>query len=209
MSHSRAIVAFAFGVAAMGCGGAEPEPPLSTAEAPEAPNTPDEAEGAATQPGSGLELSIEGRVDWTTALARLDIQEGEPDVHFSITGGADPDWLQLSFTFDDVASSMGPHDVELSSALDGQHGANGHLDGQDFYSQSGHVSFTLLPEGRIDGRFDMVLARGVVSPATPAGTEATPLSGDFHGSWVLSCQSRLGGHQTLIAGGNYCDSLEF
>jgi hypothetical protein len=206
MSHSRAIVAFAFSVAAIGCGSAEHEAPLSTAETPE---TPDEVEGVPTDSGSGLDLSIDGHLDWTAAQARLETKEGEPEVHVSITGGAHADWLQLNVTFEDLASSMGPHEVELTSPLEGEHVVSGNLDGEDFYSQSGHLTLTLSAEGRIDGSFDVVLARGVASPATPPSADATPLSGDFHGNWVLSCQSRLPGHRTLISGGEYCDSLEF
>jgi hypothetical protein len=209
MSHSRAIVAFVISVAAVGCGSAEPEAPLSTADTPEAPSAPVEGEGAAAESGSGLDLLIEGHLDWTAAQARLEIQEGEPEVRFSITGGANADWLQLNVTFDDVASSMGPHEVELTSPLEGEQVVNAVLDGEDFYSQSGHVTLTLLPEGRIDGRFDIVLARGVASPAASPSAEATPLSGDFHGSWVLSCQSRLAGHRTFISGGEYCETLAF
>jgi hypothetical protein len=209
MSHSRAIVAFVFSVAALGCGSADPEPPLTATETPAAPLPADEMEGAPEGSGSGLELSIEGHRDWTAALARLEIREGEPDVRFSITGGADADWIQLNFTFEDVASSMGPHDVELTSPLEGEQVANASLDGEELYSRSGHVMLTLSPDGRIDGGFEIVLARGAPSPDTPPDAEATPLSGDFHGTWVLSCQSRLPGHRTLVSGGEYCDSLEF
>jgi hypothetical protein len=208
MSHSRAIVAFVFGVAASGCGSAEPDAPRSTAETPEAP-APDELPAPATDSDSGLDLSIEGHLDWTSAHARLEIKQGVPEVHFSITGGADADWLQLNLTFEDAASSMGPHEVELTSPFEGEHVVNANLDGEDFYSQSGHVTLTLLPEGRVDGRFDLVLASGVAAPGASPSAEVTPLSGDFHGNWVLSCQSRLPGHRTFVSGGEYCDSLAF
>src|SRR5690606_8010713 len=105
----------------------------------------------------------------------------------------------------------GPHQVPFSLPERGDHVAISSLDDNWYYSQGGEIDVTVEADGRIHGRFDIALALDTVSEAGGAFTlsdDVTALEGRFDGDWVLNCHSRLSGHGSLIAGGDFCDSFQ-
>jgi hypothetical protein len=96
----------------------------------------------------------------------------------------------------------------------GDNVASASFDGESYYSQGGEIDVSLSADGTIVGTFNVSLAHDTLeSPGEEAvfevSDDATPMSGDFSGRWILSCQSRLAGHQTFVPGGDYCENLEF
>lgn len=218
MSRLGVVLAMAFGSLAFACGDGD-EPPAT----PAVPDTPDPgAEGSGDEVYAtpedrewGLHFTISGRTTPMTARAELAVNEGEDEVHLAITGRTtDTDLMQIELTFDGLEGAFGEHAVTLSLPDSGIHFANGSLDDIWYYSQGGEVTVNMTHDGNIRGSFNIALARGEFSPpgAPPvfeADAEATPLTGEFEGPWVLFCHSRLRGHQTLIPGGQFCDNLTF
>jgi hypothetical protein len=176
---------------------------------------PAEPAGVPSDPEWALDFSITGRSVPMTARAEVKVVEGRNAVHVAITSrtsGTD-DLMTIDLTFDGIENALGPHEVQFSLPEGGEHIAIGSLDGTWYYSQGGSIELSVNPEGSIEGSFEIALARGEVMPVLPIvfapDEEATPLVGQFRGQWVLNCLSRLAGHQSLISGGDYCDSLEF
>jgi hypothetical protein len=217
MSHSGAIVAVAIGLVAAACGDAEHMPPEPPPEA-----SPEEGENNESalpegelQPGSLLRFRIDGREGPMGAQAQVAVQEGTQGVHVRITGGDNGDnLLMIDLLFNGLENTMGPHMVQFGLPEEAPHVANASFDGEWFYSQGGEIDVTLLPDGAIEGRFDVALALGHMenmgeAPVFEVTDDATSVTGAFSGRWILSCYSRLPGHNTLIAGGDFCENLEF
>lgn len=215
MSHSGAIVAVAMGLVAAACGDAEHPPSEPAAES--SPEQEGESEPALPEgelpPGSQLQLRIDGREEPLGAQAQVAVQEGTQGVHVRITGSDDGDnMLMIDLLFDGLENTMGPHvDEPFSLPRQGAHVANASLDGQYFYSQGGEIDVSLSADGAIEGRFDVALAPDHLeqAPVFEATDDATVVTGAFRGRWILSCHSRLAGHNTLIPGGEFCENLEF
>ena len=109
--------------------------------------------------------------------------------------------------------ALGTHREEFSLPDDGAHMVNGSLDGNWYYSQGGTIDLSLSRDGEIRGTFNIALSLGEMAPGEPvvfeASEEAVPLGGEFSGSWVLNCHSRLPGHGTTIPGGDFCENLQY
>lgn len=217
MSHWGAVVAVAFGSFTLACGGDDPDtapPPDEVTSQPDAVDPESSDPDAVADPEWSLDFEITGRTIPMTARAELKVVQGDPVVHVAITGRTTgTDVLMIDLTFDGLANTLGPHQLELTLPEGGAHVANGSLDGTWYYSQGGVIDMTLSAEGDIRGTFDIALARGDLgAPGEPVVFEAdpvaTPLTGQFSGPWVLNCHSRLAGHSTLIFGGDYCENLE-
>lgn len=219
MSRLGAVIAVALGSLSLACGGGDPE---STAPLEPAPSAPDDGiddparpSGAPTDSEWGLDFSITGRTVPMTARAEVKVVEGSSAVHVAITGRtAGTDLMMIDLSFDGIENTLGPHEVQFSLPEGGEHVANGSLDGTWYYSQGGTIELSVSPEGSIEGSFEIALARGEMTPpgepiVFAPDAEAMPLVGRFQGQWVLNCMSRLAGHQSLIAGGDYCENLEF
>jgi hypothetical protein len=148
-----------------------------------------------------------------TARAEMQVFEGVP-VHVSITGRTSgTDLMTIDLSFDGVQAALGPHHVTFSLPEGGAHVANGNLDGNWYYSQGGESTLSVSPDGQIDGTFDIALAHGEMGgPDEPLvfapDAVAMPLVGQFSGRWVLDCHSRLAGHQSFMAGGDFCEGLD-
>jgi hypothetical protein len=210
-SRLGAVLVLAVGALTLACGGEDPDPPAPLDETPSQPEASDEP--VVLDREWGLDFEISGRGAPMTARAELQITEGEPDVHVQITGRTPgTDVMIIELTFQGFDAVLGPHREQLGLPEGGPHAANGSLDDIWYYSQSGEIEFSLSEQGVIEGRFDIALAQGEVTPpGVPVVFQAdevtTPLVGTFSGPWVLSCHSRLRGHGTLIPGGDYCESL--
>lgn len=217
MSHSGAIVAVAMGLLAVACGGAEPLPAEPAEASPEESGDIETVlpEGEEVLPGSLLQFRIDGREGPMGAQAQVAIQEGVPGVHVRITGGDEgSNMLMIDLSFDGLDDTMGPHQEEFALPDEGAHVANASLDGEWFYSQGGEIEVSLSPDGAIEGRFDVALAPDHLegmgeAPVFEATDDAKRVTGAFRGRWILSCQSRLAGHDTFIPGGDFCENLEF
>jgi hypothetical protein len=217
MSHSGAIVAVAISLVAAACGDAErlpPDPPAEGSPEQEADSEPILPDGEVL-PGSQLQFRIDGREGPMGAQAQVAVQEGTREVHVRITGGDDgSNVLMMDLSFDALENTMGPHLVQFALPDEGAHVANASFDGEWFYSQGGEIDVTLSPDGAIEGRFEVDLAPDHLeatgeAPVFEATDDATSVTGAFRGRWILSCQSRLAGHNTLISGGDFCENLEF
>jgi hypothetical protein len=219
MSRLGAVIAVACGAFSLACGGGDAgsTPPLDPAPAPPAPDESsiDETPSAPADSEWALAFSIDGRPAPMTARAEVKVVEGENAVHVSITGRTSgTDVMMIDLTFDGLENALGPHTVQFSLPEGGAHVANGSLDGNWYYSQGGSIDISLNTDGEIEGSFDIALAEGHMSaagePIVFEPSEVTiPLDGEFSGSWVLNCHSRLAGHNTLIVGGDYCEQFEF
>jgi hypothetical protein len=217
MSHSGAIVAVAIGLVAAACGDAEHPPPEPGAEGSpqQGENNESDLPVGELQPGSQLRFRIDGREGPMGAQAQVAVQEGTEGVHLRITGGDNGDnLLMMDLSFNDLENTMGPHMVQFALPDEGPHVANASLDGEWFYSQGGAIDVTLSADGAIEGRFNVALAVDHLenmgeAPVFEVTDDATSVTGAFSGRWILSCFSRLAGHNTLISGGDYCENLEF
>jgi hypothetical protein len=207
--------------------GSEPSAPSESPDNPAEPSqetpalTP--AEGGNGSLGnesleSGLvAVSIDGRSPEMDAQAALYVVEGENDVGLRIAGAdnSDNDFVYIDLTLHGIDSTMGPHVFEFGLPDQSEHVANVGLDGEQYYSQSGRIEVQLNANGTIEGTFDMALAPDhpalgpTGEPVYESTDDATLVSGSFIGDWRLSCQSHLPGHQSLIAGGEFCEDLTF
>jgi hypothetical protein len=218
VSRLGAVLAVAFGSFSLACSGDDPESRSPESMAPlDAPSSePDGViDGTPGDPEWGLAFSIVGRSTPMTARAEVKVVEGERPVHVAITGRTSgTDVMMIDLTFDGLENTIGPHQEQFSLPDDGAHIANGSLDGNWYYSQGGTIDLSVNRDGEIEGRFDIALALGhMTAPSEPVvfatSSEVIPLDGEFSGSWVLNCHSRLAGHGTLIVGGDYCENLEY
>lgn len=224
MSHSSAVVALALGLVVAACGDAEAPAAESPAAGAPAAGSPEESaagddegelsQGEESLPGPRLQLRIDGR-EPMNAQARVAVQEGSRAVHLQITGGDDDsNLLMMDLLFDGVANTMGEHALAFGLPRQGDHVANASLDGDWYYSQGGDIDVKLTSDGTIEGRFDLALAPDRLespgeAPVFVVTDEATEVRGAFSGDWILSCQSHLAGHDSLILGGEFCDNLQF
>lgn len=210
MSRLVAVVVVTLGSISAGCGGEDPAPPDATQDEGA------DVEGAPTDEpsdGDGFEFAITGRSAPMTANAELKVVEGETPVHIAImshTSGTD--FVMIDLIFDGLDAVIGSHRVQFSLPDGGAHFANLSLDDTWYYSQGGEADVSVGVDGSIEGSFDIDLARGTLGdPSEPAvfapSDVPTELKGNFSGSWVLNCHSRLNGHMSLIIGGDYCDDL--
>jgi hypothetical protein len=217
MSHSGAIVAVAIGLVSVACGDADDPPVDPAAEVSSEQDDGETAlpEGEDVLPGSQLQFRIDGREGPMGAQAQVAVQEGVEGVHVRITGGDDgSNMIMIDLLFEGVDDTMGPHEVEFALPHAGAHVANASFDGEWFYSQGGGIDVSLSADGAIEGRFDVALAPDHLemmgeAPVFEATDEATLVTGAFRGRWILSCQSRLAGHNTFVPGGDFCENLEF
>jgi hypothetical protein len=219
MSRLGAVVVAAIGSFAVACSGgdAESTPPV---------DSPDPSGSTTTEPGTGETPSLPGDEEWglafslvgrdvpMTARAEVTVIEGEDAVHVTIDGRTSgTDALTIDLTFEGIENALGPHVETFSLPDDGAHMVNGSLDGNWYYSQGGTIELNVSRDGEIRGTFDIALALGEMAPGEPivfeASEQAMPLGGQFSGSWVLNCHSRLPGHGTTIPGGDYCETLEY
>ena len=191
---------------AAACGGGEDSRAAATAEeTTEDGNEPSQ---------SALQFAIDGRSEPLGAHARLDVLEGIETVHLGITwADSGSDVIVIDVEFAGLDSAMGSHVIPLGLPDRDQNHANASLDSQLYYSQSGEVELTLSEQGSIEGRFNFLLAEDQAvlgDPLQPleASDDAMPLTGDFHGKWILSCRSRFPGHESYMAGGVFCENLE-
>jgi hypothetical protein len=181
------------------------------------PNAPSgtSPEGIPAADAPLLELSLDGRAQPMGARAALNVKEGEPAVRLSITAtdGGD-DLLILSVTFNGLDGSLGAHSFAASLPNAGDGTASADLAGLPYHSQAGEIDLSLSADGPLTGTFALSMAHdadtvtGAGSGVQPS-TDLLPLSGQFTGSWVLSCESYLPGHHVLVVGGSYCDNLAF
>jgi len=210
VSRWGVLLAVACGVVAGGCGGEEPAPVPSADEPLD--EGPDDDMSAA-EGGDEFAVTFTGQAITMNARAELQVNEGERDVHLSLTGRTPgTDVIVVDITFDGLENTFGSHSVQFSLPEGGPHDVNGSLGGEWYYSQSGQAELVLSPEGRLDGHFEIGLAR---AEETEPGTvvfkpsdNAAPLDITFSVGWVLSCHSRLAGHGILQPGGDYCDDLD-
>jgi hypothetical protein len=216
MSRLGAVVAVLLGSLSQACSGGDSEPAAPPEPAPVADEPAiDETPSLATDPEWALEFSIEGRPAPMTARAELKVVEGQQSVHVAIQGHTSgTDVMMIDLTFDGLEDALGQHTVPFSLPEGGAHVANGSLDGNWYYSQGGTIELDVKAGGSIEGHFDIALARGqMAAPGLPVvfepSEESMPLDGEFSGSWVLNCHSRLAGHESVIAGGDFCDNLDF
>jgi hypothetical protein len=218
MSRLGAVIVVALGSLGLACGEGDPEStaPLDPAAsaAGDGMGEPAEPADVPSDPEWGLDFSITGRSVPMTARAEIKVIEGSNAVHVAIIGRTPgTDLMMIDLSFDGIENALGPHEVQFSLPEGGEHVANGSLDGTWYYSQGGTIELSVGPEGSIEGSFEIALARGEMSPGEPLvfapDEDALPLVGQFRGQWVLNCMSRLAGHQSLIAGGDYCENLEF
>ncbi len=181
------------------------------------PEPSGEMEPGSESSDAAVEVAIDGRSETLGAQARLDVQQGSEFVHLGITGadGAN-DIVVFDIYFAGVGSTMGDHMLPLGLPVPVGEGnfVNVSLDGEAYYSQGGEIELSLAADGSIDGHFEVNLARDQTVPGAPLlppapSEDSMMLTGDFEGSWTLSCQSRFPGHETLMAGGAFCDDLEF
>lgn len=237
--HRWGFVAAALVSANWACGDAGSSPASSAAQAPgSAGNTAGSGSvsGASAVPSPAslpdalptadqplLELSIDGRAQPMGARATLNVKEGEQAVQLSITGtdGGD-DLLILSATFDGLDGTLGPHALPVSLPNAGDDTASASLAGLLYHSQAGEIDVTLAASGPLSGTFNLSMAEDAATPPSASGdgsapaipavepsADVLPLSGHFTGSWIFACQSYLPGHHVLVAGGQYCDNLQF
>lgn len=206
------FAALAAGVLASGCGGSDSEAPAVDTEATE--QAPDES---APDPASSsvLQLAIDGREISLGASARLLVLQGVDSVHLAISGAdAGDDFVLFDIEFDGLDRTMGTHLIDFGLPDQVVNHANVSLDGDFYYSQGGQIELTLHEDGQIDARFTVALAPddampGAIPVALEASDDPTTLSGSFSGRWVLSCHSRLAGHDSLVVGGEFCENLDF
>jgi hypothetical protein len=225
MSRLGAVIAAAIGSFTLACGGGNSEStePLDSPEQLETeqdgaePGTGETPEPQSELPGDqewGLAFSLVGRDVPMRARAEIKIIEGEDAVHVSIVGRTSgTDMMMIDLTFDGLENALGPHREEFSLPEGGAHMANGSLDDNWYYSQGGTIEVDVSREGAIQGTFNIALALGQLgAPDEPivfeTSEEVVPLDGEFSGSWVLNCHSRLPGHQSTIPGGEYCENLD-
>jgi hypothetical protein len=183
----------------------------------ESPEPGGEMEPGSETSGAAVQFAIDGRSEPLGAQARLDVQQGSEFVHLGITGAdSGSDVVVFDIYFAGVDSTMGEHMLPLGLPVAVGEGnyANVSLDGETYYSQGGQVELSLVADGSIDGRFEVNLAHDQTvegSPLLPPAPsdDAMMLTGSFEGSWILICQSRFPGHETLMQGGAFCDDLEF
>jgi hypothetical protein len=211
-------MALVCGVIASGCSGEDAPPPSGddgsldpVADEPNADSSADGQEPAAG--GDEFAVTFTGQAIVMNARAELQVNEGERDVHLSVTGRTPgTDVLVVDITFDGLENTFGAHSVQFSLPEGGPHDVNGTLNGEWYYSQSGQAELTLTPEGRLDGRFQVRLARAEeIQPGTvifSPTADSSPLDVTFSVPWVLSCHSRLAGHGILQPGGDFCDELD-
>lgn len=167
-------------------------------------------------PGSSeearLQLTVDGRGEPMNAQAQIDVVEGMREVALTITGadGAD-NLVMIDLAFDGVESVVGEHAVELGSPQSNGAYAVAMFEGQVYESQSGQVQLSVSSEGSISGNFDIPLVQSTPGAAEAAALEpVTAMTGEFSGSWGLSCVSPIrgftGGHS--VSDSPYCNSLE-
>jgi len=212
MWHPAGSRLAALALLAIACsgGGAASEGPASEQE----PGVP----GAESEPSDSeslLSFAIDGRSEPLGAQARLEVRQGMESVHLGITGAdSGSDLVVFDIFFSGVESTMGDHVIELGLPDRVENYANVNLDGTFYYSQGGRIELTLSEDGAIEGRFDVNLAPDLTEPGSPPLPFATTdspmtLTGGFEGSWLLSCQSRFPGHESLMNGGPFCENLAF
>jgi hypothetical protein len=198
---------------AWGCGSGDP-----TADAPpdETPADSDLTNLPAFSPEGDFAIALPAHAIEMTALAEVKVNEGDPNVHVSITGRtAGSDVLIIDLIFDGVEHTLGPHHMRFGLPAENEHMVNGSLDGTWYYSQGGDIAVSLSAEGELDGSFDIALARGDMpdEPGEPVvfapSAQSIPLIGSFSIPWKLSCHSRLPGHNVYTFGGKYCENLDF
>jgi hypothetical protein len=162
-----------------------------------------------------LEFAIDGRTEPLGAQAKLDVRQGFDSVHLGITGAdTGSDLVVFDIYFPGIESTMGEHVLPLGLPDQVDYFANVNLDGEPYYSQGGEIVLSLSEDGSIEGSFSVELARDQSVPGAPLeplmpSDEVMVLTGAFHGQWILSCQSRFPGHESLMQGGVFCESLEF
>jgi hypothetical protein len=219
VSRLGVLFTVVLGAFALGCGSDDPAPDASPGETPDVnsgggdfdlANVPDfspEGEFAISLPAHSIEM---------TALAEVKVNEGDPDVHVSITGRTNgSDVIVIDLLFNGLENTLGEHHVRFGLPSEGEHMVNGSLDGTWYYSQGGQITVSLSAEHKLEGGFDIELARGDMG--APPGeavvfapsAESTPLVGSFSIPWELSCHSRLPGHSVYQFGGEYCQNLDF
>lgn len=206
------------GVMAGGCSGDEATPASvdDGSVAPVAADPGDDARANGDDPAADADefaVTFTGQSIAMNARAELQVNEGERDVHLSVTGRTPgTDVRVVDITFDGLENTFGAHSVQFSLPEGGPHDVNGSLNGEWYYSQSGQAELTLTPDGRLDGQFQVRLARAEeIVPGTvifSPSAESAPLDITFSVPWVLSCHSRLAGHGILQPGGDYCDGLD-
>ena len=212
-------MAAALGAVVGGCSGDDSSSPTPADNpSPENGSTGDgsEDDGATDNsepPGDEFEVTFTGHEIAMNARAELQVNEGEREVHLSVTGRTPgTDVIVIDMTFDGLENAFGPHTVQFSLPEGGPHDANGSLGGDWYYSQSGEAELTLSPEGRLYGHLEIGLALAVLTEPNivefKPSADAAPLDITFSVPWVLSCHSRLAGHGVLQPGGDYCDELE-
>ena len=213
MWHPGASRFAALALFAIACSGGD-----AASEGPPGEQEPGEEEpGGATEPTdeSLLSFAIDGRNEPLGAQARLEVRQGVESVHLGITGAnSGSDLVVFDIFFSGVESTMGDHVIDLGLPDRVENYANVNLDGTFYYSQGGRIELSLSEDGAIEGRFDVNLAPDLSEPGAPplpfaATDNPMPLTGVFEGSWVLSCQSRFPGHETLMRGGAFCEELHF
>jgi hypothetical protein len=206
------VVVMSLSSVAGGCSGEDPAPSLPAPD--DTVETPSADEGATPPPEQDeFEVTFTGEEIAMNARAELQVNEGERDVHLSITGRTPgTDVIVIDITFDGLENTFGEHSVQFSLPQGGPHDANGSLGGEWYYSQSGQAQLTLTADGRIEGDLEIGLALAQETASgtvefTPSAVSA-PLLISISVPWVLSCHSRLAGHGILQPGGDYCEELD-
>jgi len=219
VSQSVALFTVVLGSFAWGCGS---DDPADDAPLDETPSTDaaqfdyDLANVPAFSPDGAFAVTLPAHSIEMTALAEVKVNEGDPDVHVSITGRTDgSDVLVIDLLFDGLEHTLGEHHVSFGLPSEGEHMLNGSLDGTWYYSQGGEIEVSLSPEHKLEGTFDILLARGEMgndpqeAVTFAPSSESTPLIGRFSIPWELSCHSLLPGHGVYQFGGRYCEELDF
>lgn len=191
-------------------GGCSDDPAPS--DSPDDGQAANAVDGEASDGADEFAVTVTGQPVPMNARAELRVNEGERDVHLSITGRTPgTDVIVIDLTFDGLENTFGEHTVQFSLPEGGPHDANGSLGGAWYYSQSGQAVIALTTEGRLEGHLEIALARADETQSGPfefkSSEDSTPLAITFSVPWVLSCHSRLAGHGILQLGGDYCDDL--
>jgi len=213
VSRFGVVMAVALGALAGGCASDASE---SDAPPDEGPVETGDVDDERAPPGSDeFAVTFTGQQITMNARAELQVNEGERDVHLTVTGRTPgTDVIVIDLTFDGLENVFGTHTVQFSLPDGGPHDANGSLGGEWYYSQSGQATLDLSADGRTDGQFEIGLARADEDgqQAEPfefkPTTESAPLLITFSVPWVLSCHSHLAGHGILQPGGDFCDELD-
>jgi hypothetical protein len=188
---------------AAACGGGD------AAEAPTAPP-------AMTDP---FALTVDTRATPFQSQARLTVLEGEPLVTLSLVGGdATDNFITITAQMEGPENIRRLHSMPFGAVDEQAAYASASLDGQTYSSRAGTLEVSFVPEGGLQGNFEISfvpfdeLAAG--DTAETAAAEPPPgslmLTGEFSGGFSVVCASPVRGFtgSHAVSDSPYCQRLE-